>query len=91
LHAKSPQNTRKMAQKRAPDPVLTCLWEILCELLLLFGQFRGSTHQLNGQFHGICLEESQPRKRTYAGRAAPLKRTFGRLSTPDERTSRLIS
>jgi hypothetical protein len=40
----SMQNTRKMAQKHAPKPFLTCLWEILCEPLLLLGQFHGSTH-----------------------------------------------
>jgi hypothetical protein len=80
----------KSAQKHAPKPLLTCSWEILCEPLLLFGQFHGFTHQLNGQFQGICLEESQPLKRTFAGRAAPFERTFGRLNAPDKPTFRLI-
>jgi len=39
-------------------PALTNFWEILWLRTLLFGQFQGSTHQLNGQFHGICLKES---------------------------------
>jgi hypothetical protein len=69
---------------------LTALWEILCNPLLLFGQFPGSTHQLNGQFRGICLEESQPKERTFAGRAAPLKRTFGPVNAPDKPTFALI-
>jgi hypothetical protein len=58
--------------------------------VLLFGQFHGSTHQLNGQFHGICLKESQPLKRTFAGRAAPLKPTFGRVNAPPKPTFCLI-
>jgi hypothetical protein len=84
------QNTRKTAQEHAFDPVLTCLWEILCEPLLSKGQFRGFTHQLNGQFHGICLEESQPKERTFAGCAAPLERTFGRIEAPSGPSFSLI-
>jgi hypothetical protein len=84
------QNTRKMAQKHAPKPFLTCLWEILCEPLLLKGQFHGFTHQLNGQFQGICLEKSQPSERTFAGRAAPLEQTFGPVNALDKPTFALI-
>jgi hypothetical protein len=58
--------------------------------LLLKGQFHGFTHQLNGQFQGICLEESQPKERTFPGRAAPFKPTFGRVNAPEKRTLRLI-
>jgi hypothetical protein len=84
------QNTRKYALKHAPKPLLTCSWEILCEPLLLKGQFHGFTHQLNGQFQGICLKESQPKERTFAGRAEPPKRTFGRVKAPSEPSSSLI-
>jgi hypothetical protein len=71
--------------------VLTFSWEILYEHLLLLGQFRGFTHQLNGQFQGISLEKSHPPKRTFAGHAAPSKRTFGRVNAPPKPTLSLIS
>ena len=46
---------------------LTHRWEILWFYALLFGQFHGFTHQLNGQFQGIPLEKSQPSERTFGG------------------------
>jgi hypothetical protein len=58
LPAKSIQNVRRMAQKRAPKPFLMRLWVILCNPLLLFGQFFGYIHPSNGQFPGICLTKS---------------------------------
>jgi hypothetical protein len=79
-----------MAQKHVPKPFLTCSWEILCEPLLLLGQFHGFMYLLNGQFQGICLEKSQPNKRTFPRRAAPLERTFGRVKAPSKPTLRLI-
>ena len=84
------QNMPKHAQKHAPEAILTCLWEFLCEPLLLLGQFHGYTYLLKGQFRGICLEESQPPERTFAGQVKPLKRTFGRVNAPDKRTSAFI-
>src|SRR5208337_4347378 len=73
-----------------PTEQLRYVWEILCEPLLLFGQFHGFTYLLNGQFQGICLKESQPKERTFAGRAAPLERTFGRVKAPSKPTFTLI-
>ena len=58
LHAKHTKNGAKWPQKHVPEPVLTTFREILWLHTLLFGQFHGSTHQLDGQFHGICLKES---------------------------------
>jgi hypothetical protein len=58
--------------------------------MLLFGQFHGFTHQLNGQFQGIPVKKSQPYVRTFRGRAAPLKRTFGGVNAPDKPSFRLI-
>jgi hypothetical protein len=78
------------AKNTLPKAVLTCLWEILCEPVLLFGQFHGFTHQLNGQFQGIPVKKSQPYVRTFRGRAAPLKRTFGGVNAPDKPSFRLI-
>jgi hypothetical protein len=80
----------KTAQKHAFDPIMTLLWVILCKPSRKKGQFHGCTHQLIAQFHGICLKESQPRKRTFAERAALLERTFGRVSAPEKRTFPLI-
>ena len=37
-------------------------------------------------FRGICLKESQPLERTFAGQVTPLKRTFGRVNAPNKRT-----
>jgi hypothetical protein len=79
-----------MAQKRVPEPFLTCLWVILCEPLLLFGQFHGSTHPPDGQFHGTCLEKPQPKKRTFPGRTAPPEPTFGGFTAPNIPPLRLI-
>jgi hypothetical protein len=56
----------------------------------LFGQFHGFMYLLNGQFQGICLKESQPNKRTFPGRAAPLERTFGGFTAPNIPSLRLI-
>jgi hypothetical protein len=84
------QNGAKHGQKHVAKPFLARLWEILCEPLLLLGQFHGSTHPREGQFHGICLKESQPPRRTFAGRAVPLKRTFGRVNAPAKPTFALI-
>jgi hypothetical protein len=84
------QNTPKNAPKHAPKPLLRFSWEILCEPLLLKGQFHGFTHQLNGQFQGICLEESQPKERTFAGQVTLLKRTFGRVEAPSKPSFSLI-
>jgi hypothetical protein len=78
------------AKNTLPKAVLTCLWEILCEPVLLFGQFHGFTHQLNGQFQGIPVKKSQPYVRTFRGRAAPFKRTFGRVNAPAKPSFRLI-
>jgi hypothetical protein len=69
---------------------LTSLREIVCELLLLFGQFFGYKHPSNGQFPGICLKESQPLERTFAGQMQPFERTFGRVNAPDKPTLPLI-
>jgi hypothetical protein len=66
-------------------------WVILCNSLLLLGQFHGFTYQLKGQFQGIRLEKPQPKKQTFRGRAAPLERTFGPVSAPNKRRFRLIS
>lgn len=85
-----PGNTLNHAQKHAPKPFLTHLWEILCESSFSNGQFRGSTHLAKGQFQGFCREESQPNERTFARRAAPLKRTFGRVKAPFKPTLNLI-
>jgi hypothetical protein len=71
--------------------IWTCLREILYEPSLLFGQFHGYAYLLNGQFQGICLKESQPPERTFAGHWAPLKRTFGQCNAPNKPTFRLIS
>ena len=84
------QNTRRAASKCAPGGLLTYLWEILYEPLLLKGQFHGFTYQLNGQFQGIPLEKSQPEVRTFARRAAPSKRTFSRANAPSKPTLVLI-
>jgi hypothetical protein len=84
------QNALKHAQKHALRPIWTCLWEILCEPLLLLGQFHGYTYLFKGQFRGICLKESQPPERTFAGQVKPLKRTFGRVNAPEKPTFRLI-
>jgi hypothetical protein len=82
--------TRKTAQKHALNPIMTLLWVILCKPSRNKGQFRGCTHQLIAQFHGICLKKSQPRKRTFARRAAPLERTLVGVNAPSERAFVLI-
>jgi hypothetical protein len=69
---------------------LTVWWEILCEPLLLKGQFHGFTHQLNGQFQGIPLKKSQPAERTFARHAAPAERTFGPMEARSKPTFSLI-
>jgi len=65
-------------------------WEILSEPPLEKGQFPGSSCPRNVQFRGICLKESQPPKRPFAGQTAPLKPTFGRENVPLKRTFALI-
>jgi hypothetical protein len=80
----------KTAQKHALNPIMTLLWVILCKPSRKKGQFRGCTHQLIAQFHGIRLKKSQPRKRTFARRAAPLERTLDGANAPSARTIVLI-
>jgi hypothetical protein len=65
-------------------------WVILYPPLREYGQFYGYKHPSNGQFRGICLKESQPLERTFAGQMQPFKRTFGRVYAPDKRPLPLI-
>jgi len=65
-------------------------WEILNKPSLEKGQSPGSSCPRNAQFRGICLKESQPPKRPFAGQMAPLKPTFDPLKAPLKQTFALI-
>ena len=56
----------KHTQNTSYKPLVTRLWEVLCQPALLFGTFFGYTLTSNGQFRGTCLAGSQPPKRTFA-------------------------
>jgi len=99
LRGRCPVGCLRCGCSRAPESLNPCLyvpasltrrWEILWFYALLFGQFHGFTHQLNGQFQGIPLEKSQPDERTFAGCAAPVGPTFHGPNAPSKPTFCLI-
>jgi len=88
--AKCAKTRAKLAQECAPDPVLMCLCEILCQPELNFAKFSIHTCCSSAKFSLICLKESRNSERTLRGQKVPLKRTSGPSWVPQKRTFRLI-